>query len=68
MIRRYGNIPQEYSAIVSWPVLLGGETEVIGPYDSGRELDATLRALTANLPGEVHPSVKLIVREVRADS
>lgn len=65
-VRRYGNIPMEHTATLTWPDLLGGETEVIGPFSTGAEREAKIAALTSNLPGSAHPSVKRESRDLRA--
>lgn len=45
-------------AELGWSALLGGGSEVIGPYPNPRELDRAIAAARAPYPGEHGPSVR----------
>lgn len=51
--------PTAYSATLKWSLLLGGDTEQIGPYRTNAELRARLRGILNGYPGAMQPSVEI---------
>lgn len=46
-----------YSARLNWPDVMGGYSEVIGPFDHSRDLERSVRAIKDNLGPSVWPSI-----------
>jgi hypothetical protein len=51
--------PRRYYARLAWPAILGGESEVIGPYANPRERARAIAAARAPYPGHSQPSARL---------